>query len=114
MRATRSLSRLVAWLARPVGDCYDENTTVRDLEWYCTEYFDKSAALFMPSGTMSNQVALRALTSPGDEIILHAACHINFFEAAQTATSRVWHFTRSAAWARRRRTKTPAFCPPES
>lgn len=66
-------------------DCYGENTTVRELEWYCAEYFGKNAALFMPSGTMSNQVALRALTSPGDEIILHAACHINFFEAAQTA-----------------------------
>lgn len=72
--------------ARVGDDCYGEDPTVRELELYCAEYFGTEAALFMPSGTMSNQVAIRALTNPGDEVLLDAASHVNFFESAQTSS----------------------------
>lgn len=69
-----------------IGDeSYDENETVYSLEQFCTNYFKKEAAIFTPSGTMSNQIAIRCWTSPGDEIILDQSYHINYFEAGMTA-----------------------------
>jgi threonine aldolase len=84
---TRPDEAMLAAMAKARGgdDSYGESLETRELETYCAEYFGKESALFMPSGTMSNQVAIRALTNPGDEIILHANYHINFFESAQTA-----------------------------
>lgn len=64
-------------------DAFGEDRQVNELQEYCAAYFGKPAAIFMPSGTMSNQVALRALTLPGDEVICDATYHINFFESAQ-------------------------------
>jgi threonine aldolase len=65
-----------------VGDHgYGEDETTLELERYCAKYFGKDAALFMPSGTMSDQVAIRCYTQPGDEIILDASYHINYFQA---------------------------------
>lgn len=72
-------------LAHVGDDCYGEDPAVKELEHFCADYFDTEAALFMPSGTMSNQVAIRTLTKPGDELILEVASHVNFFEAAQTS-----------------------------
>lgn len=70
----------------PVGDdCFGDDPSVRLLEDICAELFGKEAALFMASGTMSNQVALRALTSPGDEVITEERYHISYFESAQSA-----------------------------
>jgi threonine aldolase len=66
-------------------DAYDESRTVTELEEYCADYFGRPRALFMPSGVMSNQTAIRSLTQPGDEVICDASYHINFFESAQTA-----------------------------
>ena len=72
--------------AAQVGDdAYEEDRHVRELQEYCAEYFGKPAALFMPSGTMSNQVALRCLTEPGDEVLCDGSYHLNFFESAQAA-----------------------------
>ena len=48
----------------------DEGETVRELERLATELTGKEAALFAPSGTMANQLAIHAHTRPGDEIIL--------------------------------------------
>ncbi|SDO88608.1 L-threonine aldolase [Phyllobacterium sp. YR620] len=81
-----NIAMLEAMRLASVGDdCYGEDPTVQELEHFCADYFGTEAAMFMPTGTMSNQVAIRALTSPGDELILEAASHINFFEAAQTS-----------------------------
>jgi len=72
-------------LAR-VGDSgFDEDPYVTELEVYCARMFAKEAAIFMPSGTMSNQVALRVLAAMGDEVITAAGYHINFFESSQVA-----------------------------
>jgi threonine aldolase len=66
-------------------DSYREDTSVNELEQYCAELFRKEAALFTSTGTMSNQLAIRSLTKPGDEVILDALHHIYYFESAQTA-----------------------------
>ncbi|WP_437624127.1 threonine aldolase family protein [Sorangium sp. So ce1151] len=66
-------------------DCFGEDKTVRALEEHMAGLFGKEAALLMPTGTMSNQVALRVLIDRGNEVICDASHHLNFFEAAQTA-----------------------------
>ena len=59
----------------PVGDdVLGDDPTVQALEHYTAEILGKEAAVYMPSGTMTNQVALRVHTEPGDEIILEAHC----------------------------------------
>jgi threonine aldolase len=65
-------------------DCYGESTTAIALEESCAEMFGKEAALLMPTGTMSNQVGLRALLPRGQEVVCDATYHLNFFEAAPT------------------------------
>ncbi|OQS32182.1 threonine aldolase family protein [Chromobacterium haemolyticum] len=68
-------------------DCYGEDRYVRELEAYCAELFGKEAALFMPSGTMSNQVGLRCLAAPGDEVVTEVGYHINFFESSAVSVN---------------------------
>jgi threonine aldolase len=69
-----------------VGDeAYGEDPSVTALENDCCSRFDKEAALFTCSATMSNQIAVRAMTLPGDEVILDRNHHIAFFESSQTA-----------------------------
>ena len=53
-------------------DVLQDDPTVIKLEQMIADMCGKDAALFVPSGTMSNAVAIRAHTSPGDEIILSA------------------------------------------
>lgn len=64
---------------------YREDRKTQELEEYCSEYFGKEAALFTISGTMGNQVALRTYIQPGNEIILDASYHINYYEHSSTA-----------------------------
>ncbi|WP_218952426.1 threonine aldolase family protein [Amycolatopsis anabasis] len=66
-------------------DCYGENTSVRELEEHCMEVFGKQAAVFMPTGTMSNQVALKSLVGRGQEVLCDSDYHINFFEASPSS-----------------------------
>lgn len=73
-------------------DCYGEDPTVRDLEQACADLFGKEEALFMVSGTMSNQVALKAHTSPGDEVIIHERYHIYYYESAPSSAFSGIHF----------------------
>ncbi|MGK9086602.1 aminotransferase class I/II-fold pyridoxal phosphate-dependent enzyme [Brucella intermedia] len=76
---------LSAISAADIGDdCYGEDRTVRDLEEFCADMFGKERAVLLPSGTMSNQIALRMLMRPGDELICDTSYHINFFEASPT------------------------------
>ena len=56
-------------------DVFGEDPTVNRLQEYAAELLGKEAALFVPSGTMANQVCLRILTSPGDEVICDLAAH---------------------------------------
>jgi threonine aldolase len=64
-----------------VGDDeYGEDPTVRRLQETFAELTGKEAALYVPSGTMANQVALRCLTRPGDGVVTGRHQHIVLFE----------------------------------
>ncbi|HVV88014.1 MAG TPA: GntG family PLP-dependent aldolase [Kofleriaceae bacterium] len=75
-----------AMAAAEVGDdVYGEDPTVRRLEETVAELLGYPAALFVPSGTMANQVALRALTRPGEEVIVGQDAHCWRFESGALA-----------------------------
>ena len=75
-----------AMAAAEVGDdVYGEDPTVNLLERRAAEIFGREAALFVPTGTMGNQIAIRLLTQPGQEVIAESRAHILDFEMATTA-----------------------------
>ena len=75
-----------AMAAAEVGDdVYGEDPTVNRLEQRAAEVFGREAALFVPSGTMGNQVAIRVHTRPGQEIICEERSHILNYELAMMA-----------------------------
>src|SRR5437879_12834252 len=78
----------------PVGDDqYGEDPSVNRLQERIAELLGKDGALFVPSGTMSNQIALKLLTRPGDEVIL-ADAHMMWLEAGAGAANSGVMFTR--------------------
>jgi threonine aldolase len=66
-------------------DVFGEDPTVNRLERRVADRLGKEFAIFMPSGTMANQVALRLLTQPGDEVLMHADAHPFHYEAGGAA-----------------------------
>ncbi len=66
-------------------DVLGDDPTVNALEKHTAEILGKEAAVYMPSGTMTNQVAIRTHTEPGDEIILDAGTHTYFYESGAPA-----------------------------
>ncbi len=66
-------------------DVYREDPTVNLLEKRAAEMFGREDALFVPTGTMGNQIAIRALTQPGQEVIAESRSHILDWEMATTA-----------------------------
>jgi threonine aldolase len=65
----------------PVGDDqYGEDPTVNRLQERIATLLGKEAALWLPSGTMANQVALRLLTRPGDDVIVSSESHVVWHE----------------------------------
>lgn len=66
-------------------DVFGDDPTVKALESRVAELLGKEAALYMPSGTMTNQVALRTHTEPADEIIMHRESHVYVYEAGGPA-----------------------------
>ncbi len=76
----------VAMAAAEVGDdVYGEDPTVNLLEKRAAEIFGREDALFVPTGTMGNQIAIRVLTQPGQEVIAESRSHILDWEMATTA-----------------------------
>jgi len=70
----------------PVGDdVYREDPTVNRLQERVAELLGKEAALFVPSGTMGNQLCLRTLTRPGAEVIVHEKAHVLNYEGGSAA-----------------------------
>ncbi|MBN1466902.1 low-specificity L-threonine aldolase [candidate division KSB1 bacterium] len=70
----------------PVGDdVFGEDPTVNELQARIAALCGKEAALFVPSGTMSNQIAINAHTQPGDEVICDYNCHIFNYEGGGAA-----------------------------
>lgn len=66
-------------------DVYDEDPTVKALERRTAELFGMEAALFMPSGTMTNQVAIGVHVAPGDEVLCDVSAHIYVWEGGGIA-----------------------------
>lgn len=75
-----------AMAAAEVGDdVYGEDPTVNLLERRAAEIFGREAALFVPTGTMGNQIGIRLHTQPGQEVIAESRAHILDWEMATTA-----------------------------
>lgn len=75
-----------AMAAAEVGDdVYGEDPTINLLEQRAAEVFGREAALFVPTGTMGNQIAIRLHTQPGQEVICESRSHILDWEMATTA-----------------------------
>jgi len=73
-------------LGAPVGDdVFGEDPTVKRLEEYVAELLGKDAALYAPSGTMTNQIGIHVNTNRGDEVLLHEGSHIFVYEAGAPA-----------------------------
>jgi threonine aldolase len=77
-----------AMAAAPVGDDqYGEDPSVNLLQERIAGLLGKEAALFVPSGTMANQIGLKILTRPGDEVVLGHEAHIVWHEAGAGAAN---------------------------
>jgi threonine aldolase len=77
-----------AMAAAPVGDDqYDEDPTVNRLQQRIADLLGKESALFVPSGTMANQIALKLLTRPGDEVLVGQDAHLLWHEAGAGAAN---------------------------
>lgn len=75
-----------AMMSAPLGDdVLGDDPTVIALQEKVAAMLGKEAACFVPSGTMANQTAIRALTEPGDEIICHKDSHIIHYETGAPA-----------------------------
>jgi threonine aldolase len=76
-----SKGMLEAMFNAEVGDdVFGEEPTVNKLEEKAASLFGMEAALFCPSGTMTNQIAIKNHTQPGDEVLCDATAHIYNFE----------------------------------
>lgn len=77
---------LEAMFKAEVGDdVYGEDPTVNKLEAYTAEMFGMESALFCPSGTMTNQIAIKCHTVPGDEVICDHVSHVYIYEGGGIA-----------------------------
>lgn len=74
--------------AAPVGDDqYGEDPTTNRLQAHVAELLGKEAALWVPTGTMANQIALRVLTRPGEEVIASRESHAAWHESGGAAAN---------------------------
>ncbi|MFT4023170.1 MAG: low-specificity L-threonine aldolase [Flavihumibacter sp.] len=75
-----------AMFAAEVGDdVYGEDPSVNLLEAMAARLFGREAALFSPSGTMSNQIGIKVHTRPGDEVICESQAHVYIYEGGGIA-----------------------------
>lgn len=66
-------------------DVYGEDPTINRLQERAAERLGKEAALFVPSGTMGNEIAIKVHTRPGDEVLIDEDCHIVKWELGAAA-----------------------------
>ena len=83
-----------AMAVAPVGDDqYGEDPSVNRLQTRIAELLGKEAALFVPSGTMANQIGLKILTRPGDEVVVGEEAHVVWHESGAAAANSGVQFT---------------------
>ncbi len=81
-----SPAMLDAMMRAKVGDdVFGEDPTVNELEAMAAEMFGMEAGIFCPSGTMTNQIAIKVHTQPGDEVICDKLAHIYQYEGGGIA-----------------------------
>jgi len=81
-----SSAMLEAMFKAPVGDdVFGEDPSVNQLEAVAAEMFSMEAALFCPSGTMTNQIGIKCHTQPGDEVICDKMSHVYIYEGGGIA-----------------------------
>ena len=66
-------------------DVFDEDPSVNHLQKLTADLFGMEAALFCPTGTMANQIAIKVQTQPGDEVICDSGSHIHYYEGGGIA-----------------------------
>src|ERR1700743_645862 len=77
---------LNAIMTAPVGDdVFGEDPSINQLEKMSAGLFGMEAALYCPSGTMSNQIAIKCHTQPGDEVICEKSSHVYIYEGGGIA-----------------------------
>jgi threonine aldolase len=77
---------LEAIVTAKVGDdVFGEDPTINELELYCANLFGMEAALYCPTGTMTNQIAIKCHTQPGDEVICDKISHVYIYEGGGIA-----------------------------
>ena len=77
--------RAVMQTAEVGDDVFHDDPTINRLEERVAALLGKEAALFVPSGTMSNQICVKVHTQPGDELFCDSNCHIYNYEAGGAA-----------------------------
>lgn len=84
---TRPTPAMLGFMMKaPVGDdVFAEDPSVNHLEQLAARTFGYDAAIFCPSGTMTNQIAIKCHTSPGDEVICEKNSHIYLYEGGGIA-----------------------------
>jgi len=98
-RPTEGMRAVMA--AAPVGDDqFGEDPSINELQSRLAAVLGKEAALWLPSGTMSNQVALRALTRQGDDVIVSRESHAVWHETGGGAANTGVQFTEIGAGGR--------------
>jgi len=81
-----SPAMMEAMMTAPVGDdVFGEDPSVNKLEEMAAKLFGMEAALYCPTGTMSNQVAIKCHTNPGDEVICERQAHVYIYEGGGIA-----------------------------
>jgi threonine aldolase len=83
-RPTDGMRRAIA-MAEVGDDVFREDPAARALEERVADMLGKEAALFVPSGTMGNQLAIATLTRPGDEVIIGEGAHVYWYESGAAA-----------------------------
>jgi len=68
-------------------DVFGEDPSINELEKYAADMFGMEAALFCPSGTMTNQIAIKVHTVPGDEVICYKSAHVYKYEGGGIASN---------------------------
>ncbi len=84
---TKPSKEMLAFMIQAsVGDdVFGDDPTVNELEAYAAAMFGMEAAIYCPSGTMTNQIAIKLHTRPMDEVICEEGAHIYFYEAGGIA-----------------------------
>lgn len=71
--------------AKVGDDVFGEDPSINELEALSAQMFGKEAAVFCPSGTMTNQIAIKCHTQPGDEVICEKMSHVYQYEGGGIA-----------------------------